>query len=121
MDNSSDSSDSDMDWVLPLLLLATFYPHRQRRIASNRLYSGQEYVDNLLNCGNDIRIRDQLRMRLNTFYLLRDWLVNNTKLKGSQRVSIEEKLVTFIYIASTGASNRQAQERFNRSSSTISL
>jgi hypothetical protein len=120
MDNSSDSSDSDIDWVLPLLLLSTFCLRRQPRIASNRLYSGQEYIDNLLNCGNDVRIQDQLRMRLNTFYSLRDWLVNNTKLKGSRKVSIEEKLVTFIYIASTGASNRQAQERFNRGAWTIS-
>jgi hypothetical protein len=108
MDDSSDSSDSDIDWVLPLLSLATFYPHRQPRIASNRLYSSEEYVDNLLNCGNDIRIRDQLCMRLDTFYSLRDWLVNNTKLKSSQKVSIKEKLVAFIYIASIGASNRQA-------------
>jgi hypothetical protein len=115
MDDSSDSSDSDTNWVLPLLLLATFYPCRQPRIASNRLYSSQEYTDNLLNCGNDIRIQDQLRMRLDTFYSLRDWLVNNTKLKGSRKVSIEEKLVTFIYIASTGASNWQAQEWFNYS------
>ena len=72
MDDSSDSSDSDINFVLPLLLLATSYPYRQPRIASNRLYSGQEYVDNLLGCGNDVRIRDQLRMRLDTFYLLRD-------------------------------------------------
>jgi len=120
MDDSSDSSDSDTNWVLPLLLLATFYPRRQPQIASNRLYSGQEYTDNLLNCGNNVRIQDQLRMRLNTFYLLRDWLVSNTKLKGSRKVSIEEKLVTFIYIASTGASNRQAQERFNHGAWTIS-
>jgi hypothetical protein len=120
MDDSSDSSDSDIDWMLPLLLLSTFCPRRQPRIASNRLYSSQEYIDNLLNCGNDVRIQDQLRMRLNTFYSLRDWLVNNTKLQGSRKVSIEEKLVTFIYIASTGASNRQAQERFNRGAWTIS-
>jgi len=59
-------------------------------------------------------------MWLDTFYSLRDWLVSNTKLEGSQKVSIKEKLVTFIYIASTGASNWQAQERFNRSAWTIS-
>src|SRR5436305_5533840 len=99
MDDSSNSSDSDIDWVLPLLLLATFNPRRQPRIASNRLYSSQEYVDNLLNCGNDVCIQDQLRMQLDTFYSLRDWLVNNTKLEGSQKVSIKKKLVTFIYIA----------------------
>ena len=59
-------------------------------------------------------------MQLATFYSLRDWLVNNTKLKDSRKVSIEEKLVTFIYIASTEASNRQAQEQFNCSAQTIS-
>src|SRR5271165_1874942 len=101
MDDSSDSSDNDTNWVLPLLLLATFYPRQQPQIASNCLYSSQEYTNNLLNCSNDVHIQDQLHMRLNTFYSLRDWLVSNTKLKGSRNVSIEEKLVTFIYIAST--------------------
>jgi hypothetical protein len=60
-------------------------------------------------------------MQLDTFLHLRDWLLINTELKSSRDTSIEEKLVIFIYIASTGASNRAAQERFNRSAGAISL
>jgi hypothetical protein len=112
-------------YLLALLLLL----RRRRRLQatqqpSNRQWSGQEVVDNLLNCGNVRRIQSQLRMKLDTFYQLRDWLLLHTELRssvfGSRVVSIEEKLVIFIFIASTNASNRAAQERFNRSGSLIS-
>jgi hypothetical protein len=65
-------------------------------------------------------------MQLDTFYALRDWLVANTDLAGTSiihnqrirgggsEVSLEEKLVIFIYIISRGASNRDASERFSR-------
>jgi hypothetical protein len=124
MDNVIESSsDSDTDdenpWLVPLIVAVAIY-QQQRRIGSNRLWTGQEYTDNLLNCGNSIRIRNQLRMELDTFYQLRDWLVGNTKLDSSQGVSVEERLVIFIFITSSGASNRKAQEQFNRSSWTIS-
>jgi stringent starvation protein B len=71
-------------------------------------------------------------MQLDTFYALRDWLVMNTDLKGDniiynrrirgqgRQVSIEEKLVIFIYIISNGASNRNTSERFSQSNNTIS-
>jgi hypothetical protein len=120
-DTSSDSDSSEPPSYTWILLLATLIRRRRRRIASsNRTWTGQEYVDNLLNCGNPTRIRNQLRMELETFYLLRNWLVDNTELNASRHVSVEEKLVIFIFIASSGASNRRAQEQFNRSSSTIS-
>ena len=115
-DNTSDNDD----WLVPVLLISALCDQRQPRIASNRMYSGQDYVDDLLNCGNNLRIRNQLRMQLGTFNLLRDWLFENTTLDDSCHVSIEEKLFIFIYIASSGVSNRDAQERFNRSPSIIS-
>jgi hypothetical protein len=123
MDSDSDSDDdktSDYTWVLPILLLGVTAQRQEQPQGLGRLYTGQEYVDNVLNCGNSIRIRDILRMELNTFYQLRDWLTSNTKLDDSRYVSIEEKLFIFIYIASSGQSNRKAQEQFNRSSWTIS-
>jgi hypothetical protein len=52
---------------------------------------------------------------------LRDWLVINTGLKSSRDTSVEEKLVIFIYVASTSASNRAVQERFNRGARSVSL
>jgi hypothetical protein len=122
---SDTSSDSDSDNNRPssytwILLLATIVRHRQTRTPSNRSWTGQGYVNNLLHCGNPTCIRDQLRMELETFYLLRNWLVDNTKLNTSRYISVEEKLVIFIFIASSGASNYQAQEQFNCSSWTIS-
>jgi hypothetical protein len=63
-------------------------------------------------------------MGIDTFYQLRDWLLLNTELRssvyGSRVVSIEEKLVAFLYIAGNNASNPAAQERFNRSGSRVS-
>ena len=100
--DSSGSSDSDNDdWVLPILLILVAHQREQPRIATNRLWTGPEYVNNLLNCGNLTRIHNILRMNLETFYLLRDWLVSNTKLKSSRKVAVEEKLLIFITIASS--------------------
>jgi hypothetical protein len=71
-------------------------------------------------------------MQLDTFYALRDWLLANTDLKGNnvtynqrirggeKEVSIEEKLMIFIYIISRAASNRDTCKRFLRSRRTIS-
>ena len=109
-DSSGSSSDSDSDTQSPLLLLllALIAQPQQPFTPSNRTWTGQEYVDNVLNCGNPTRIYNILRMNLEIFNLLRNWLVSNTKLKGSQRVSVKEKLFLFIAIASKGLLNRQA-------------
>jgi hypothetical protein len=123
MDYSSSStsdSDSDTQSALPLLLLALIAQPRQPFTPSNRTWTGQGYVDNVLNCGNPTHIHNILRMNQETFNSLRDWLVSNTKLKSSWRVSVEEKLFIFITIASTGLLNRQVQEQFNHSANTIS-
>jgi len=70
-------------------------------------------------------------MQLATFYSLRDWLLNNTDLRGDnitqnrrirglrRQVSIKEKLIIFIYIISRVALNRNTSERFSRSGDTI--
>jgi hypothetical protein len=119
MDYSDSDSDSDTQSLLPVFLLALL-AHRRQPQASNRTWTGQEYVDNVLNCGNPTRIHNILRMNLETFNQLRDWLVSNTKLKSSRNVSVEEKLFIFITIASTGQSNRRVQEQYNRSAKTVS-
>jgi hypothetical protein len=77
-------------------------------------------VNDLLNYGNSTRIHNQLRMQLETFFQLRDWLVANTELQSSRATSVEVKLIIFIYITSNGASNRAAQKRFNRGARSIS-
>jgi len=119
VDDALSSDDESDNWTVVAILLA-IYSQRQPRIPSNRTFSGQDYVDDLLTCGNDVRIHTQLRMKLNTFNLLQYWLVKNASLKGSKHVSIEEKLLIFIYISSKGVSNRAAQEQFNRSAQVVS-
>jgi hypothetical protein len=63
MDDSNDlsndvlsSDDDDVNWAPVAALLATIYSRRQSRMPSNRTYAGQEYVDDLLNCNNDVHI-----------------------------------------------------------------
>jgi hypothetical protein len=119
--NVATAFNDNSDILLPLLLVLLLRRRqRQPPTPSNRQWTGQEVVDNLLNCGSSIRIHNQLRMQLDTFDQLRNWLVNNTNLTGSRYLSIEEKLLIFIYITSTSALNRQTQERFNRRPNTIS-
>lgn len=113
-----DSDDSDI-WAILILLVAILYD-QDKPNPSNRCITGQGVVDNLLDSGNLTRIHNQLRMNLETFFQLRNWLQDNTKLCSSRWVTIEEKLLIFISISSTGASNRDTQEKFNRSADTIS-
>jgi hypothetical protein len=132
-DPDSDDSDSDENEAIdntPIYLgfLGLLSRCRRRLMAtlqpSNRRWTGQDVVNNLLNCRSSSRIQSQLQIKLDTFYQLHNWLLLNTQLRSSiyrsRVVSIEEKLVIFIFIASTNTSNRTAQERFNRSGSTIS-
>jgi hypothetical protein len=81
---------------------------------------GYEYVNKLLNSNHPDCIQSVLRMQLNTFYTLRDWLLANTYLKASKGITVEEKLVIFLHITTRPASNRDTQERFSRSGATIS-
>jgi hypothetical protein len=113
-----DSDNSDT-WAILILLVAILYD-QDKRNPSNRCITGQGVVDNLLNSSNLARIHSQLRMNLETFFQLRNWLQDNTKLCDSRWVTIEEKLLIFISISSTGASNRDTQEKFNRGANTIS-
>ena len=62
-------------------------------------------------------------MTMETFFTLRDWLLANTSLKSSREkagISIEEKIVVFLYIVVHSASVREACERFSYAPGTIS-
>ena len=81
---------------------------------------GGDYVNGLLNSDHPDRIQAVLRMQLDTFCALRDWLLGNTHLKTSRNITVEEKLMIFLHITTRPASNRDTQERFSRSGDTIS-
>jgi hypothetical protein len=115
---------------LLLLLLVSRSPQGGQCVRTGQ--SGHEYVKELLESAHPERVFQVLRMRLATFYSLRDWLLENTNLRGDnitrnqriqgrgRQVSVEEKLIIFIYIISRVASNRDTSERFSRSGDTIS-
>jgi hypothetical protein len=107
-----DDDDSDNDnrttALSALLILLLQEPRRSLPTPSNRRWTCREIVEDLLSCGSPTRIHNQLRMQLDTFFQLRDWLEMHTELKSSRDTSIEEKLVIFIYVASTSTSNRLA-------------
>jgi hypothetical protein len=120
--NSDDSDDNSHTIVLSALLVLLLHePCRCLPTPSNRRWTCHEIVEDLLSCGNPTCIHNQLQMQLDTFFHLQDWLETNTELKSSRDTSIEEKLVIFIYIASTSVSNQAAQERFNCGARSISL
>ncbi len=102
------NSEDDEDFALLISVIAIHYYTRRRTYQSRGwLHSGQVFVDNLLESGHDTRIRSTLRIALPTFCKLRDWLNQNTELDSS-RISIEEKLVMFLFIAGIEASSRTA-------------
>jgi hypothetical protein len=120
----------DIDDFDELLLLLAY----ERGQQGQRTYTGQsghDYIKELLESAHPERVHHVLRMQLDTFYTLRDWLVINTDLKGynitqNQRIrgsgrqtSVEEKLAIFIYIVSRGASIRDTSERFSKGKNTI--
>ncbi|XP_061999498.1 uncharacterized protein LOC133716867 [Rosa rugosa] len=59
-------------------------------------------------------------MNKDVFIRLCDDLENIYKVKGSQRISIAEKLGMFLYTVEEGAGNRNVQERFQHSGETVS-
>jgi hypothetical protein len=78
------------------------------------------YVNELLNSNHLEHIYQVLRMQLDTFYALQDWLLSNTCLKGLKNIAVKEKLVIFLHLTTRPASNHDTQERFSYSSDTIS-
>jgi hypothetical protein len=70
---SNKAISDDEDDSLPLFLILLLYQRRRRPpIPSNRRWTSQEVVNDLLNCDSPTRIHSQLHMQLDTFYQLRD-------------------------------------------------
>ncbi|RYP56391.1 hypothetical protein DL769_009926 [Monosporascus sp. CRB-8-3] len=89
-------------------------------------YRIQVYTDNLTGpnyvfamlCSTDDRFRRIMRMKKDTYYALRNWLLANTGLKTS-RISVDEKMMIFFHIVAQGSSIRVVSDRFMRSNDTV--
>ena len=95
-----------------------FANHCVKESCHNGSLSGQRWLNEVL-LGNPRRCRSVFRMHPPTFRAVCDRLKADKLLHSTKNVSAEEKLATFLYIVGHGCSNRQAQERFQRSGWTI--
>ena len=73
--------------------------------------SGKEYIAELLT-SNERRIHEVLRMPKSTFLDLGRWLVLNSGLGESQKMSVDQQLAMFLAIVGHRCTNREVQERF---------
>jgi hypothetical protein len=119
-------SDTDQEYfteeVLPLIISAAAQSSLNTEHIRSLLLPGKIYITELLATANPQRCKEVLHMRIETFYTLRNWLLAHTSLRGSRHksgISIEEKIVIFLYITTNGASNRQCQVRFTYAAQTI--
>lgn len=122
IDINSESDDDFTEDLLPLIISAATQSTQNTERIRSLLLPGKTYVNELLASAHVQRCKEVLRMRIETFFTLRDWLLANTSLKSSRKtngISIEEKLVIFLYITTRGASNRECQERFCYGAGTI--
>jgi hypothetical protein len=117
--------DTDTEFIeetLPFLVTAISQTSQSTERIRSLLLPGRIYVSELLHTANPRRCWEVLRMRAETFFTLRDWLLAHTLLRSSRKkegVSIEEKMVIFLYIVTRGASTRECSERFSHGASTI--
>jgi len=108
-----------------LLAIATLVgqyetPFYDKTPSHTSVLTGSHYVEELLSSKNHQRIFDVLRMPLATFLALRDWCIDHDYLQPTRHMSVEEQLAIFLKIVGENATNRMAQERFQRSGDTIS-
>jgi hypothetical protein len=83
-------------------------------------WRGSHKTQNLLLCNNSRRYQEQLRRSFETFSELIEFCIDQTELRSSKHVSIEEKIYIFLYIVGQPASNRHVQEEFSKSGQTVS-
>ncbi|XP_074271774.1 uncharacterized protein LOC141595707 [Silene latifolia] len=93
------------------------YIHKEPCMTS--FLTGERWMNELLS-GNERRCFNMLRMNPDVFQQLCNDLETEYGLCSSHRMSIIEKVGLYVYTLSKGASNRDVQERFQRSGETVS-
>ena len=123
IDQFNDSDDELIEETIPFIITTAVQASQNTELMRPAFEYNSSYVQDLLTIAHPQRCWDVLRMTIVTFYALRDWLLANTSLKSSRvqsGVSIEEKLVIFLYIVAHGASVRETCERLSYAPGTIS-
>ena len=89
-----------------------------RSHAGHRTLTGPAWASEL-SFGNPSRFRQNMKMCSDTFATIKNALLRRRLIGPSQYVSVDEKIAILMFIVGHAASNRQAQERFQRSVWTV--
>ena len=80
--------------------------------------SGDMYIKELLT-SNEWRILEVFRMPKEIFLGLCDWMRGYGWLKATKKVTVEEQVAIFLAVVGHSSTNREVQERFQVSGSTV--
>ena len=124
MDEFWPDSEESMLQIFVFILVSIAYHYKdtyynkQQQITSS--IEGEEYLKEILQQAHPRRCFEVLRMPLETFLSLNNWLIRHTDLADSRQVSAPQKLAIFLSICGHGMSQRVTAERFRHSLQTIS-
>ncbi|KAL5575849.1 hypothetical protein UlMin_017548 [Ulmus minor] len=117
--NNGDSFEDLSFWWVFFGMFYQLLKKRQRAIRYNSILTGDDRVTEFLH-GHWERIFNRTRMTRDCFVRLSSIMEQTGRLTPSRAVSVEEQLMIFLFVVGHGASNRDAQETWQRSGSTIS-
>ena len=117
--NNGDSVEDLSFWWVFFGMFYQLLKKRQRAIRYNSILTADDRVTEFLH-GHWERIFNRTRMTRDCFVRLSSIMEQTGRLTPSRAVSVEEQLMIFLFVVGHGASNRDAQETWQRSGSTIS-
>lgn len=123
--NYSDDDYLSDDELIVALCVPGLGPVREDPTAMRTsILQGEDYTQEILGSGNPRRVEECLRMNRSAFLELcamfrRERLLHDST-SWCGAMSVEHKVHIFLYVVSNNASNRNSQERFQHSPSTIS-
>jgi hypothetical protein len=112
--------DIDILDIVPIIVLGAVDTAKATEIPRSTGLPGGDYLRELLNCGNEKRIYEVLRMKRDTFSELYLWLRKKSNLKDSRHILIEEQVAMFLWTINYSASMRVVAERFQHSTEPVS-
>ncbi|KAL5571914.1 hypothetical protein UlMin_021511 [Ulmus minor] len=117
--NNGDSFEDLSFWWVFFGMFYQLLKKRQRAIRYNSILTADDRVTEFLH-GHWERIFNRTRMTRDCFVRFSSIMEQTGRLTPSRAVSVEEQLMIFLFVVGHGASNRDAQETWQRSGSTIS-
>ncbi|XP_024029783.1 uncharacterized protein LOC112094050 [Morus notabilis] len=118
----SDDSDDEYEAAAVAAVLWYYHTYMERpppRPKHTSALTGIMRVDYLLD-GHDDIIRNKIRMGSDCFKRLSSLLEGRGLLRPTRNMNVDEQLFIFLYIVSQSQSNRESQDQWQHSGSTIS-